>query len=180
LTREADKPETALRALEESVELVRVGASDVNFGGALARMARLRDRDGDLAGALDALHEAVTYFQRVGPRTELVVVVAQFARTLAGRGKAEPAAVVAGIVAAGPLMAMGATGTPQRMERATVTARAEIGDVAYETAFARGAAMTYDDAITYIRSQLDLAIAETDNSPLSEHARASNSAPNAN
>jgi len=163
LTREADQPEAALKALEESVELVRVGASDVNFGGALARLARLRDRDGDLAGALDALHEAVTYCQRVGPRTELVVVVAQFARTLAAHGEAERAAVVAGIVAAGALMAMGATGTPQRMERATVTARAQIGDTAYDSAFARGAAMSYNDAITYIRSQLDRATAETEN-----------------
>ncbi len=155
LTREADDPDAALAALDENVELVRGGANDVNFGAALARIARLHDGNGDLAGAFDALHEAVTHFQRVGPRTELTTLVAQLARTLAGHGAAEPAAVLAGIVAAGPLAAMAASGTPERMERATAAARAQLGNTAYDDAFARGATMTFDDAIAYVRIEVD-------------------------
>jgi predicted ATPase/class 3 adenylate cyclase len=162
LTHEADDPDAALAALDEKIELVRAGANDVNFGAALAHIARLRDRNGDLPGALDALHKAVTHFQRVGPRAELVVVVAQLARTLASHGEAEPAATLAGAVASGPLAAMGASRTPQRMERATAAARSQLGDTAYRNAFARGAAMTYDDAIAYARTELDRAIAQTD------------------
>ncbi len=162
LTCEADDPDAALAALEESVELMRAGASDTNFGAALARIARLRDRNADFSGALDVLHEAVAHFQRVGPRAELVVVVAQLARTLAGNGYPEPAATLAGIVAAGPLASMAAIGTPDRVARATAAARTQLGDTAYDAAFARGAAMTYDDAFAFTRDVLDRAIADAE------------------
>ena len=160
LTREADDPDAALAALDESVELTRAGASITSFGSALAHIARLRDRQGDLPGALDALQQAATHFQRVGPRTELVVVVAQLARTLSGNDHAEPAAVLAGIVSAGPLASMSARGTPERVARTTVAARTQLGDTAYDSAFARGAAMSYDDAFAYVRTELDRAITD--------------------
>jgi len=131
----------------------------VNFGGALARIARLRDRNGDLPGALEALHEAVSHYQRIGPRTELTVVVAQLARTLGGHDQPEPAAILAGVVGAGPLTTMARSGTPERVARATAAARTQLGDMAYDQAFARGAAMSYDDAIAYVRTELDRAIA---------------------
>ena len=60
----------------------------------------------------------------------------------------------------GPLATMGASATPERIERATAAARAQLGDSAYDDAFARGAAMSYDEAIAYAGTQLDRAIAE--------------------
>ena len=75
-----------------------------------------------------------------------MVVVAQLARTLAGHGQAEPAAILAGIVGAGALASMARSGTPERLAHITAAARTQLGDTAYEEAFARGAAMSYDDA----------------------------------
>jgi predicted ATPase/class 3 adenylate cyclase len=161
LTSEHDDPDAALLALNENVALVRAGANDVNFGGALAHIARLHDRNGNYVDALSALDEAVAHFQRVGPRTELTVVAAQCARTFANHGYAEPAATLAGIIATGPLSRMGSRGTPQRMERATSAARQQLGDTAYNRAYSCGADMTYDDAIAFTRTTLDLAIADT-------------------
>jgi predicted ATPase/class 3 adenylate cyclase len=162
MTLEFDEPDAALMALDENVELVRAGANDVNYGGALAHIARLRDGKSDFVGALRALDEAVAHFQRVGPRTELIVVIAQCARTLAGHGYARPAAILAGIVVAGPLSGLARRGTPDRIERATSAARGELGDSAYDRAFACGADMTYDDAVAYSRTTLDQVIADSE------------------
>jgi predicted ATPase/class 3 adenylate cyclase len=161
LTREFDHPEAALLALDESVALVRAGANDVNYGGALAHIARLRDRNGDVVDALGALDEALAHFQRVGPRKELIVVIAQCARTFASHGYAEPAAILAGIIATGPLAGMGNRGTPERMERATSAARKQLGDTAYNNAYSSGSGMTYDEAIAFTRTTLDQVIADT-------------------
>ncbi|HXY93891.1 MAG TPA: adenylate/guanylate cyclase domain-containing protein, partial [Acidimicrobiia bacterium] len=50
-----ENPARAREAFEESIALTESGASDVNFSLALRELARLRMRDGDPAGALDAL-----------------------------------------------------------------------------------------------------------------------------
>ena len=156
---EADDPETALAAFEECVPLVRAGADDVNFGGTLARIARLRDRAGDRRGALDALDEALEHFHRAGPRTELVVVIAQLSRTLSRLGNAEPAATLAGTVA-GPFAPLAAVNSDDRLARATTKARETLGDTGYNTAYARGESMTYTDATAYARAEVKRAIAE--------------------
>jgi predicted ATPase/class 3 adenylate cyclase len=161
ITHEEDDPDAALLALKENLALVRAGANDVNYGGALARIARLRDRNGDYVDGLAALEEALEHFQRVGPRTELTVVIAQCARTFAGHGYAEPAATLAGILAAGPLSDLARPGTPERMERATSAARSQLGDTAYNRAHSFGVDMSYDDAIAFTRTTLDLVIADT-------------------
>jgi hypothetical protein len=57
---------------------------------------------------------------------------------------------------------MGASATSERIERATAAAHAQPGDSAYDGAFARGVAMSYDEAIAYARNQLDRAIAENE------------------
>jgi predicted ATPase/class 3 adenylate cyclase len=151
---EADNPPKALAMFEESAAQARAGANATNFGATLAHIARLRDQSGDLSGALLALREALEYFLRVGRRAEVVVPVAQLSRTLAAHDRAESAAVIAGVVAAGPLAAMARAGTPERLARATARARGQLGDVRYDTAFARGAAMSYDEALAYALGEI--------------------------
>ncbi len=131
---------------------MRAGADDVNFGGTLARIARLRDRKGDRRGALDALDEALEHFHRTGPRTELVVVIAQLSRTLSRLGTAEPAATLAGTIVAGPFASLTAVNSDDRLARATTGARETLGDTGYNAAYARGEAMTYAEAMSYARA----------------------------
>jgi predicted ATPase/class 3 adenylate cyclase len=157
---ERDDPSRALDAFEESASLVRSGAHDVNYGATLAHIARLRDRQGDHAQALDALLEALQHFRRVGPRTEVVVVVSQASRSLAMIQHAEAAAVLAGVVTSGPIASLTAAGSPERIARGAAAAHAQLGDSAYQAAFARGAAMSYDETMAYARTELGTARAK--------------------
>jgi len=157
LTLERSDPDGALAAFEEAAALVRLGANDVNLGGILARIARQRDRRGDHIGALDALREALDHFHRIGIRPEIVVALAQLSRTLIGLHRDESATVIAGIVARGPLADMAKSDTPDRIAKTTAKARERLGSDAYNTSFARGAAMTIDNALVFARTELDAA-----------------------
>jgi len=157
LTFERTRPDSALAAFEEAAALVRSGANDVNFGGIQAHIARQREQLGDTIGALDALREALDDFRRSGIRAEIVVVLTQLTRTLVGLHRDESAAVLAGIVARGPLASMARHDAPERLVRTTASAHERLGPAAYEKAVARGAAMTVDDALVYARTELDAA-----------------------
>jgi hypothetical protein len=154
---ERQDPAAALRAFAESAALVRAGANDTNFGATLAHLAVLRDQEGDHVGALGDLLEAVDYFERSGPRAELVVVIARASRLLADHGQPDASAILAGVLTVGPLASMAATNTGDRMVRASAAARQQLGD-AYDLAFRRGAAMSYDEAIAYAHTTLEHAL----------------------
>jgi hypothetical protein len=147
---------------EEATALVRAGAMDNSFSTLLARIARLKTEGGDVAGALDALQEAASYMQQVGMRSDFVSIVAQSARTLAALGRAETAAVLAGVIIEGSLATLSAAGSAERIERGLVVAHADLGDDRYQAAFARGAAMPYHEAVTFLATELDGAIAGLD------------------
>jgi predicted ATPase len=159
---EAGDSEGALEMVEESIGLVRAGAIDRSFSSLLARAARLRTAKGDITGALDALREAVVYIQQVGMSSDFVSVVAQAARNLAGLGYNEPAAVLAGVIVDGSLATLSAAGSSERIQRGLARARDKLGEDQYRAAFARGAAMPYHEAITFLAAELDRAIADLD------------------
>jgi hypothetical protein len=126
----------------------------ISIGINLAQLARLRDERGELAAALDALDEGLEYFRRVGPQLDLTSIVAQLCRTLARNDRPEAAAVLAGVISEGAIADLAGAGTPGRVARATAPARTQLGDNAYDQLFARGAAMSYADAMSYARTQL--------------------------
>jgi len=76
-------------------------------------------------------------------------------RTLVGLQRDEGAVVIAGFVARGPLAGMARSDTPERVAQMTVKARDRLGTDAYDSALARGTAMTIDEAILYARTELD-------------------------
>ena len=113
------------------------------------------NRRGEHIAALDALREALDHFRRIGIRPEIVVPLTQLSRTLIGLHRDESATVIAGTVAQGPLADMAKRDAPERIARTTARARERLGSQAYDTALARGAAMTIDEAILFARTELD-------------------------
>jgi predicted ATPase/class 3 adenylate cyclase len=149
-----DEPDRALEYLEEAAALLRQGAFYVSMGIGFAYRARLRDERGELDLALGALDEGLEYFRRVGPQLDISAIFVQMCRTFARNARPEAASILAGVVSIGAIADLSGAGTPTRVARATAPARDELGDHAYEQLYARGAAMSYAEAMEYARAQL--------------------------
>jgi hypothetical protein len=102
LTRVRDEPDEALAFAEESIELTRAGASGSVLGHLLPIRAQLRAANGDAAGAVRDLREAITYSEGTGDKVMLMVAFDRSISVFDALGLAEPAAVLAGVVLRGP------------------------------------------------------------------------------
>ena len=112
----------AERALSESVELARRGASAVAFDAALSRLGAIRARRGDRFGALDALRESVLTAVAVTNYVTLGATVCAAVITLATLGHHEAVVVLAGARTRGAAVA--AVSARERAEEARATERA--------------------------------------------------------
>ena len=153
-----DDPDAALQALEESIALTRAGSLDGAFGSALALAAGIRARKGDRRRALEGLREALVYSHEVGSRMNFNFAVAVGAAVVARSGRAELAAVFAGV-------ADGADYTWSGEEQADFEhtqqeARTALGDAAYDAKRQRGATMAYEEVVAVVLGELDRVIAE--------------------
>ena len=159
-----EDPEAALANFEESVALLRIG-NDNLLDSALGMIAHLRARQGDLAGALSALREATEHSERTGDRPQMVATVGFGSLILARAGSLEPAAVLAGVVVDGPLAALNNfPGAPRsHADRALSGLGAALGEREYRAAAARGAAMSYQEVLQFMRAEIDrLLLVEAD------------------
>ncbi|MCJ7438879.1 MAG: adenylate/guanylate cyclase domain-containing protein [Acidimicrobiia bacterium] len=154
-------PTAALTALDESIALTRDGAGASVFGMTLGRAAQLRAHFGDPDGALALLREAVAYSHDVGDHMVLSGMLFLGIDALATLGHAEPAAVLAGVVSGSPLSLLSEM-PPVPLEQPLEQARTELGSQAFDTAFARGATMEYDEVVAYTLGELDRILAEFD------------------
>ena len=155
-TRDGD-PAAALRANEESLELIRAGASDNSVGGVLHNIAQLRADAGDIAGAIAALRESIADYLRgislsraTAPTHETFTLIPDF--------DPEAAAVLAGALIDGAFSSTQNMSTPRelhRQERALEVSRARLGPERFEAARARGATMTVVEVIELVRDVLD-------------------------
>ena len=91
----ADDPDGARVALEECIALSDSGATDGTVGSALARVAPLRMRAGDTAGAIDALSVAFARLRELGDRTSLATVIHAAMGVLLDLGATDAAALAA-------------------------------------------------------------------------------------
>lgn len=141
-----DKPRTALALIEDSLAPCRVGAMDSVLGFALSLAVAIRTRNGDLPGALALLPEATMQQHNDGNRLGLGGTLGRGAAVLAKVGEAEPAAVLAGAVAAHFPLSLANACREELLEidEAQSLARGTLGEPAYSAAVRRGAAM--DDA----------------------------------
>jgi hypothetical protein len=159
LTRVRDEPDEALAFAEESIELTRAGASGSVLGHLLPIRAQLRAANGDAAGAVRDLREAITYSEGTGDKVMLMVAFDRSISVFDALGLAEPAAVLAGVVLRGPLAVLSILPQAERDDRAVVLDRVRtlVGRTTYERHLTQGAAMNGDEAVTYALEQLDTA-----------------------
>ena len=145
-----EEPQTALTLIEDSLALARAGALDSILGFALSLAAAIRIRNGDLPGALTALHEATVQQRGDGNRLGLGITLQRAAAVLARLGEAEPAVVLTGAVSAHFAVTAASIYIDQlEIDEAHTLARHMLGDVAYSTALGRGAAMDDDQVTDY-------------------------------
>jgi predicted ATPase/DNA-binding SARP family transcriptional activator/class 3 adenylate cyclase len=156
---EHEDPHAAIAALDESAAISQSGASDFALSAALHKAAQLRARNGEIALAAGRLRDSIFHDHHRGSRPSLLVTLNVGVEVLADLGFAEPAAVLAGVVTAGPMAPLVAdrlgTAEKERTQRILERVHAALGSKRYERAVDQGAAMSYDDVVAYALSELD-------------------------
>jgi hypothetical protein len=145
------EPQAAGALVEDSLALTRAGALDSIHGFALSLAGAIRARNGDLPGALAVLGEAAVQQHGDGNRIGLGVTLQRAAAVLARVGEHEPAAILAGGVAANFAVRVGNIHAEEQSEidDAQSLVRSTLGEAAYNTALGRGAAMDCEQAADY-------------------------------
>jgi predicted ATPase len=151
-------PEEALAAAEESIGLVEAGAGDLAYDMALHTAAVIRAGRGDTGGAAQAIRTALNHGARIGDRLYFAVSIWIAGFLLAGRPDGFEAAATLGGAVSGPVLGHQATSiiaiNRDGYERALASAAAGLGQAAYTKAQQRGAAMTYDQIVTFALDQI--------------------------
>jgi hypothetical protein len=158
----ADDPDAAERALIEGAEFGRE-----NGGGFLARAlitrAELRVVAGDARQAFALLGEALDAWDGDLPAVDAVSAMAAAVSALADSGRPHEAAVLAGALTSGPhsrvLSIFLVDRTAKDLARLIDRLRTALGSDAYDTEAARGAAMSSDEAMRFLRQCIDAALA---------------------
>jgi predicted ATPase/transcriptional regulator with XRE-family HTH domain len=145
------EPQAAGTLVEDSLALTRAGALDSIHGFALSLAGAIRARNGDLAGALAVLGEAALQQHGDGNLIGLGFTLQRAAAVLARLGEHEPAAILAGGVAANFSVRVGSVHVQEQSEidDAQSLASSTLGEAAYNTALGRGAAMDHEHAADY-------------------------------
>jgi predicted ATPase len=157
-------PLRAREAFEESLALVRQGASDVNLSLALVQLARLRMRDGDTAGAFEAVRIAVIHHHRHGDRPGLVGTLLIEADMLMAVQSYRPAVVLIGAAISGVLspLAAGMSVALSQLEVPLARAREALGDADCDAALAEGTALSYEALVAYALDAIDALVTDVE------------------
>jgi predicted ATPase/class 3 adenylate cyclase len=145
------EPQTARTLIEDSLALTRAGAIDSIHGLALSLAGAVRARNSDPPGALAALGQAAVQQHGDGNRAGLGLTLQRGAAVLARLGQPEPAAILAGAVSAHFTLTVGNIHAQEQSEidDAQSLARKTLGDTAYKSALAQGAAMSIHEIAVY-------------------------------
>jgi predicted ATPase/class 3 adenylate cyclase len=155
-----DDPQRAREAFEESIALTQSGATDMNLSLALREVARLRVRDGEPAGALDALRAAVIHVHASGNRPGLAGTVFCAAEVLAATGHLQAAVALNRAVLEGELrpLAFGLIAASPRV--VPPMAHDALKDAMSDSAPSEAAAMSYEEVVAYTLDAIDQARSE--------------------
>jgi predicted ATPase/class 3 adenylate cyclase len=147
-------PTAAQAALEENIKIARATGYDFFLGRSLALLAQLLVRSGDLPAALEALQEGLENHHIHGDEPGVAVCLARGAAVMVALGEHETAAVFLGAGTYGGLAHFGAASPIEVLDynEFVTTLRSWLGDDDYTDAFARGAAMTYDQVAAFALS----------------------------
>jgi tetratricopeptide (TPR) repeat protein len=150
-------PQRSRRAFEESIALAEAGAISGTLDSMLGLVAPLRFADGDVAEAFDGLITTLTRMRESGERISVNNSLDASLTVLAEMGERDVPAIITGIRSAetfGPAMASLALAARVRYDASIAEVRAALGDEAFDAAAARGAAMSADEALTYLLAEL--------------------------
>jgi hypothetical protein len=147
LTTWRSSPDEALAALEATGIPTELSAT--MRGRSLALAAQLRAAKGDAPGAISALREAIPETHRYGELTGIATTFDRGIQVLTHLGHYELAAVLGGIATEGVFANTYGVPAHELPDRQSALERleAELGTERYAAAIARGAAMSYDEAL---------------------------------
>ena len=147
LTTWRSSPDDALAALEASGFTPDFSAT--LRGRALALAAQLRAANGDADGAISALRDSIPETHRYGELTGIATTFDRGIQVLVRLGHHELAAVLGGIATEGVFANTYGVPVHELPDRqgALDRAEAELGSERYAAAIARGASMSYDEAL---------------------------------
>jgi hypothetical protein len=154
------KPEAALAALQECTSVQTAVGAAVEAR-ALALTAQLHAGMGDNPAAVEALREAIARAHADGDRPSMAATFARGTRVMHAAGDHEAAALFSGAVARGVLAKLYALPRPERASHRELldSVRSKLGSEAYDTSTSRGAAMAYDELVTFALQRLEIALA---------------------
>jgi len=153
-----ESPDDALAAAEESIRLTQGGAGDSGYDAALNYAAMARAGRGDYPGAARAVRSGIAHSARSGNRSQVGFNLTVAALVLAGVADTFEAAATLGGAVAGPLFGIDSSWLAPRQhdryEYALAGVATALGSQGYANAQQRGAAMDYDEIVTYTLDQL--------------------------
>jgi tetratricopeptide (TPR) repeat protein len=150
-------PDQARVALEESITLAESGAIQGGLDAMLGLVTPLRFRDGDVAGALDALITTLTRMRESGERLSVTNLLDSSLTVLAELGEGEVPAIITGIRGSetfGPASSGIAGAARARHDKTVAEVQAVLGEEAFDAAAAGGAAMSADEALGFLLAEL--------------------------
>ena len=150
-----DNPREALGALEEGFALTEQGASDVVLDSGHQLLGKIRHTLGDSPGALAALLSAIEVADRVGNRQSVISALWVAVEVVSACGAHDQVAICVGVTAEGPLASYVIVGPDAHSyAQAREAARGVLGEPRYRELVDEGAAMSYEDAVTWARRAL--------------------------
>jgi hypothetical protein len=155
-------PEAALAALQECVGVQTqtvVGGNAAVQARALALIAQLHAGMGDYPAAVEALHRAIARAHADGDRPSMANAFARGATVMDAVGDHEAAALFSAAIGRGALVKLYALPLPERPSHRELLnrLRSELGPKAYDAVTSRGAAMGYDELVTFALHRLEIA-----------------------
>jgi predicted ATPase/class 3 adenylate cyclase len=147
-------PARARGALEESIAMTRNGAGDGVYVIALVLAAFLASGSGDVETAVALLDEALRHGRDGGNHSTVAGAVGFGVLIMAKLGQPEVAAFLSGAGGGLATGVMRSTGYLSQYEDTVAGLRQELGSTAYDAAFAKGSAMSYEQVAGFFLSEL--------------------------
>jgi predicted ATPase/class 3 adenylate cyclase len=153
-----DDPDTAEAALAEATDVAPKALAAAERGRTFLIRAQLRAQQGDARGAVALLHQALVLWGSEVPTLYVATATHRAAKILADVDETRPAAVIAGAATTGPHASLTSLLAPRAREELNQTIqhlRATLGADLYDTEAARGAAMSSDDTLRFLRGTVE-------------------------
>jgi len=159
--------ENARHYLEQSIDMTEQGASDVVYANAFGTLALISARAGDVSQALRAARTSIAYAHSTGDRPPMIGTLHTAGQLLTAIAEPERFATLAGGILDGWFKPMSSIirDNDRLPMSALVDVEASLGTDRYQTARARGAALSYDELVALVLTELDAALTTLDCEP---------------